>query len=243
MAGQLEGRVAVITGGTGALGRGVVRVFVEAGARVHVPWIVEEEREAMEGEIRGFPSGSVHLHRADLTDPASVDEFFAEVRRTGGRLDILVNGVGGFAMGRLEEADSGVWNRMMTLNATTAYLCTRAAVAAMGDGPGRIINVAAMPAVGRGADRMAAYSASKAAVLNLTLSLSRELLPRGITVNAVVPTTIDTPANRRSMPDADRSSWLAPQEIARVMRFLASDDASIVTGAALTLGREGSEEG
>lgn len=238
MADELKDRVAVITGGTGALGRGVVRVFAAAGARVHVPWVAEAERDAMEAEIRrGVIEGSVTLHRADVTDPEAVEAFFATVREAEGRLDILVNGVGGFAMAPLEEAGPDLWNRMMTLNATTAFLCSRAAAGAMEGGPGRIINVAAMPAVGRGAARMSAYAASKAAVLNLTLSLSQELRARGITVNAVVPTTIDTPANRESMPDADRSSWLLPEEIGGVMRFLASDDAAIVTGAALTLGR------
>jgi NAD(P)-dependent dehydrogenase (short-subunit alcohol dehydrogenase family) len=238
VADQLKDRVAVITGGTGALGRGVVRVFAAAGARVHVPWVAESERDAMEAEIRrGVIEGTVTLYRADVTDADSVGALFARIREAEGRLDILVNGVGGFAMAPLEEARPDLWTRMMVLNATSAYLCTRSAVEVMGEGPGRIINVAAMPAVGRGAPRMSAYSASKAAVLNLTLSLSQELRERGITVNAVVPTTIDTPANREAMPENDRSTWLLPEEIGRVMCFLASDDAAIVTGAALTLGR------
>lgn len=235
---DLQDRVAVITGGTGALGRGVVRIFAAAGARVHVPWVVEAEREALEAEIRrGVIPGSVTLHEADVSDAGAVESLFASVVDAEGRVDILVNGVGGFAMAPLEDTDPDLWDRMMTLNATTAYLCSRAAARSMEEGTGRIINVAAMPAVGRGAARMTAYAASKAAVLNLTLSLSQELRSRGITVNAVVPTTIDTPANREAMPEADRASWLLPEEIGRVMCFLASDDAAVVTGAALTLAK------
>jgi NAD(P)-dependent dehydrogenase (short-subunit alcohol dehydrogenase family) len=125
---------------------------------------------------------------------------------------------------------------MMAMNATSAFLCCKyAAPFLKASGSGRIVNVAAQPALGRGASNMSAYSASKTAVLNLTYSLSQELVRDGITVNAIVPSTIDTPANRASMPDADRSTWLAPEAIAGVIAFLASDAAGIVTGTAVNL--------
>lgn len=238
MRGVLEGRVALITGGTGALGRGVVRAFLEGGARVHVPWVVREELDPFRTALAEVPGADqVRLHEADVSDPRAVDALVEAVLARDGRLDVLVNGVGGFVAASLEETGPEDWNRMITLNATTAFLCSRAAAAAMPSGSGRIINVAALPAVDRGAARMSAYAASKAAVLNLTQSLSRELRSRGITVNAVVPTVIDTPANRESMSGTDRATWLQPLEIGRVMRFLASDDAAIVTGTAVMLAR------
>lgn len=237
----IDGRVAVITGGTGALGRAVVHAFVEAGVRIHIPWFDREEADAFEEELReryGSGGGGVRLREADLTDEASVADYFAEVGRSHGAPEILLNLAGGFAMDPLEETRLSTWAGMFSLNATSAFLCSRAAVPAMREASwGRIVNVAAMPALQRGAARMSAYAASKAAVLNFTYSLAAELRPDGITVNAVVPTTLDTPANRASMPEADRSKWIAPASVARVLRFLASDDAAIVTGSAIALGR------
>jgi NAD(P)-dependent dehydrogenase (short-subunit alcohol dehydrogenase family) len=125
---------------------------------------------------------------------------------------------------------------MLRLNATTAFLCCRAALPQMRSmGRGRIINVAAHPALSGEGANMSAYSASKAAVWNLTQSLAREVGGTGITINAVLPSIIDTGANREAMPDADRSRWLAPADIARVMSWLASDEAAIVSGSALRL--------
>jgi len=238
--GNLEGKVAVVTGGTGALGTGVVRVLARARAHVVVPWWSEAEVEPFQAamqEAGAMPR--VTLQRTNVTDAGDVDTLFHRVEESHGRLDILVNGVGGFAAAPLEETDLRLWERMISLNATSTLLCSRAATGAMGVGAGggRIINVSAMPAVNRGAAGMSAYAASKAAVLSLTQSLSKELRNRGITVNAVLPTTIDTPANREAMPDADQGSWLAPDEIGEVIRFLASEEGGIVTGAAITLGR------
>ena len=124
------------------------------------------------------------------------------------------------------------------MNATTAFLCSRAAVPLMKEsGGGRIVNVAALPAVDRGAKEMSAYAASKAAVLNLTYSLARELRSAAISVNAVAPEILDTPENRRSNPDADTSRWVHPSEAARVIAFLAGEHARVVTGNVLVLAR------
>lgn len=232
--GRLAGRVALVTGGTGALGRAVVQRLHADGAVVHVTWLSEAERDDFVAAHGG--SVPVTLHRADVTDAPSVDALFAEA----GPVDVLANVVGGFALAPLAETTPELWRKMLALNATTAFLCSRAAVAGMRRARrGRIVNVAAQPALGRGAASMSAYAASKAAVLNLTYSLSRELAPEGITVNAIVPSVIDTPANRAAMRDADRTKWLAPEEVAGVIAFLASDDAAIVTGSAVNLSREG----
>lgn len=226
---------ALITGGTGALGQWVVRAFLDRGHRVHVTWIDEDELEPLK-EFLGDDYERVQLHDVDLTEAEDVEELFEEIEEAGG-VKTLVNVAGGFAYGSIEETDAETWQRMLELNATTCFLCSRAAAAALKERgeSGHIVNVAAVPALDGGAAHMSAYSASKAAVLNLTQSFSDELVEDGITVNAIVPTTIDTPANREAMADADRSTWLPPEEIAEVIAFLTSEKARIVTGAAVTL--------
>jgi len=232
---SLKDRVALVTGGTGALGRAVVKHLVNSGARVHVPWIMPEEVEQLYAFL-GADATKVRLYQSDVTREDQVDALFANLDAQGGRLDILANIVGGFVYASLAETDAATWRKMLEMNATSAFLCCRAAVTLMQrNNWGRIVNVAAVPALGRGAASMSAYSASKAAVLNFTYSLSAELRPYGITANAIVPSIIDTPANRKSMPGADTKTWLNPAEIADVVGFLASDAAHIVTGSALNL--------
>jgi NAD(P)-dependent dehydrogenase (short-subunit alcohol dehydrogenase family) len=232
---ELAGKGVLVTGGTGALGTAVVHAFVDAGAHVTVSWVSERERDALLGGLG--PSGDrVRVERADVTDPESVATLCAASARPTGQLDVLAQLVGGFAFGPIAETDPKTWQRMLALNATSTFLCAREAVKRMRlQRRGRIVTVAAMPAVNRGAADMSAYAASKAAVLNLTQSLAKELVADGITVNAIVPTTIDTPANRAAMPDADASTWLAPSAIAEVVLWLASESAGIVTGTAVML--------
>ena len=238
MSQRLESRVAVVTGGTGALGRAVVRRLLAAGARVHTTWRTEAEVGELQHYL-GREAGKVALHEVDLTREKRVREIFDGIVQEGGRLDILCNIAGGFAMAALEETKLELWERMLALNATTAFVACRAAARHMRDRHyGRMVNVSAAPALERGAPRMSAYAASKAAVLNLTYSLARELGPAGITVNAIVPSILDTPQNRDAMPDADRSGWLSPDEVAEVAGFLVSDAAAIVTGTAVSLDRE-----
>jgi NAD(P)-dependent dehydrogenase (short-subunit alcohol dehydrogenase family) len=233
---ELKDRVALVTGGTGGLGRSVVKTFLEAGASVHVP-VFDENEVVMLADHLGDAVSAVTLHRGvDLTDSASVDTLFGAMPHPG----IVANLAGGFAMGAIDETDPGTWRRMLDLNATTAFLASRAAFPAMREaGFGRILNVSAFPALDRGAAKMSAYGAAKAAVLNLTHALAREGSDHGITANAVLPSIIDTPDNRDAMPGTDRASWLAPVEVARVLLFLASDAGGIVTGAAIPLQRGG----
>ncbi|MDH3495578.1 MAG: SDR family NAD(P)-dependent oxidoreductase [Gemmatimonadota bacterium] len=231
------GRNVLVTGGTGALGGAVVRAFAEAGAHVTVSWVSERERDALRDEL-GTAARAVRLVEADVTDADAVASLCAAAAEPDGRLEILVQLVGGFAFGPIDETDPKTWHKMLALNATSTFLCAREAVKLMkSHGHGRIVTVAAVPAVNRGAPSMSAYAASKAAVLNLTQSLSKELVGHGITVNAIVPTTIDTPANRAAMPDADRSTWLAPAAMAEVILWLAGDAAGIVTGTAVMLSK------
>lgn len=252
-------RIGVVTGGSGSLGRGVMEILVDRGWTLHVPWIHEEETETLDREL-GARMEAVHLTRCDVTDPDAVASFMETVATHHGGIELLCNLVGGFAMGSLEETDAGVWHRMMEMNATSAFLCTRAALpllrAGAGDGVSRrddggdhdtdryrtgnragasVVNVAALPPLQGAGSGMSAYTASKAAVVALTRALGEELRKDGIRVNAVAPEIIDTQANRDAMPDADRSTWLQPREIARVIASLADPDSAVVTGSVLEL--------
>ena len=232
----LKDRNVLVTGGTGALGTAVVQAFVHAGARVTVSWVVEAERDALREEL-GAAAKRVKLERADVTDPDAVAALCVTATEPTGRLDVLAQLVGGFAFAPITETDPKTWHKMIALNATSTFLCAREAVKCMRPHGGRIVTVAAVPAVARGAANMSAYAAAKAAVLNLTQSLSKEVVGDGITVNAIVPSTIDTPANRAAMPDADTSTWLAPAAIAEVVVWLAGEAAGIVTGTAVMLSK------
>lgn len=220
---DFSGLETVVTGGTGALGRAVVKRLLEAGAIVHVPVYVSSE-------LVGFP------HRDDAScrvyegvDLGSEDD----VDRLYGRVDSLhasVHVAGGFDMGPIENTSIDAWQHLLRMNATTCFLCCRAAARSFGERGGRIVNVAARPVMVPTA-QMGAYAASKAAVAALTTTLSEELASRGVWVNAVVPSIIDTPANREAMPDADYAAWPTPEAIAETIAFLASPQNSATRGA------------
>jgi NAD(P)-dependent dehydrogenase (short-subunit alcohol dehydrogenase family) len=220
---DFSGREAVVTGGTGALGRAVVGRLVAAGAEVHVPVFVADELE-------GFPyrdHDAVTLHEGlDLSCEADVARLYGATSS----LYASIHVAGGFAMGPISETALDTWNHLMRMNATTCFLCCREAVRAMAAREGRIVNVAARPVLVP-TPQMVAYSASKAAVAALTTSLAEELSESGIWVNAVVPSTIDTPANRAAMPDADHGAWPKPDEIAETITFLASPQNAVTRGA------------
>jgi NAD(P)-dependent dehydrogenase (short-subunit alcohol dehydrogenase family) len=221
-------RSAVVTGGTGGLGGAVVRAFLAGGDRVVVPWIVASESERMQERFAdALRAQQLVLIRADVADRDGA----AKVATAAGDFAVLVNGVGGFAMGPHHETDLGVWDHLYRLNVRAAAAMTLAALPVLfGRGGGAIVNVAANAALDPPAE-MGAYAASKAALIAFTRSLAREVASRGVRVNAVLPTTIDTPANRAAMPDADFSLWTTPDAIAAAIHWLASDAASAVRGA------------
>ena len=222
-------RNVVVTGGTGALGRAVVGAFLADGDRVVVPWLVPGEAEAARKAWSDeLGSGQLVLVEADVADePGALRAVEA-----AGDVAVLVNGVGGFAGGSpLDQTPLDDWDRMYRMNVRTAAACAHAALPKMrARKRGVIVNVASQAAFAPPAG-LAAYAASKAGVVALTKSLQEDVTALGIRVAAVVPTTIDTPANRAAMPKADFSAWTPPEKIAGVILWLASDAASTVRGA------------
>ncbi len=223
----------LVAGGTGGLGGAITLAFLSAGANVAVTHVVPGEYDALRS-ASGAASPRLEGHAADVTDAAVANAVVADIRARRGRLDVLVNAVGGFAGGQpLWEADAAALDRMLALNLRSGWALARAAAPVMlAMGRGAIVNVAAQAALVPPAG-LGAYTASKAAAIALIASLAADLKGTGVRANSILPSIIDTPANRRSMPDADFSKWPKPEEIARVVLFLCGDDAKLVNGAAI----------
>jgi NAD(P)-dependent dehydrogenase (short-subunit alcohol dehydrogenase family) len=215
----------LVTGGTGGLGAAVTQAFLDGGWRVVVPWIAERELERVQAHDR------LELVRADLFDP---DAVAAAVETAGPSLRAAVNLVGGFAIhDRVHETPIETFEEQLRLNLRPTYLvCAAALPVLLAAGGGAIVCVSSR-AARQPFPGAAGYVVSKAAVLALVDALDAEYRKDRIRVNAVLPSVIDTPANRSSMPDADFDTWVAPEEIARVIRFLCSDEASVTSGAHL----------
>jgi len=230
---DLKGKVIVVTGAVGNLGRATVDVVRSAGAAVVA---VDRSQERLDEvyAASGQPADMLLCGGTDLAREDSVQSVVKVALDRFGRIDGLVNTVGGFRGGKtLCEEDLATWDAMMTMNLRTTLLACRAVVPVMiGQGGGAIVNISAGAALS-GPARLAAYSASKAAVLRLSESLAGETKAKGVRVNAVMPGTIDTPQNREAMPNADTSKWVRPEHIATVIAFLLSDAACAVTGAAV----------
>ncbi len=223
----MNGKVIVITGALGALGQVVAKEALARGARV-------AGIDHAASQVTATPE-RIELGGVDLTDAAQAKKAIDAAASHFGKLDALVNIAGGFAFETVADGDPKTWQRMYALNVTTALNASRAAIPYLAaSSAARIINIGAMGALQAGAG-MGAYAASKAGVHRLTEALAAEHKGK-ITVNAVLPSIIDTAANRASMPSADFSKWVAPKELADVILFLASDAASAVTGVLLPVG-------
>jgi NAD(P)-dependent dehydrogenase (short-subunit alcohol dehydrogenase family) len=225
----MQDRVVMVTGGFGTLGRVVAQAFESHGARV-----AAVDRGAIPpADSFGAGGRLLKLDNVDLTQYPQATTAVQKVTAHFGRLDVLVNIAGGFVWQTLADGDPENWDRMYAINLKTAVMASKAALPALlQSGAGRVINIGAGAAAKAGAG-MGAYTASKSGVQRLTESLAEELKDRGVTVNAVLPGIIDTAQNRADMPKADHSRWVAPEAIADVILFLASDAARAVTGAAI----------
>jgi NAD(P)-dependent dehydrogenase (short-subunit alcohol dehydrogenase family) len=222
---DFSNRHVVVTGGTGALGVAVVGALLEAGATCHVPWLAEKEAEqfAHRGHKR-----VVLIGHSNVSDEESVARLYGGVERLWASIHL----VGGFAMSPVAKTDKAALMQQIEMNLVTCFLCCRAAVNRMaGNQEGRIVNVAARPALEwRSGAGMAAYTASKAGVAALTAALAEEVAKDGILVNAVAPSIMDTAANRAAMPKADYTAWPKVEEVAQTILFLASPDNRVSRG-------------
>ena len=220
----MDGKVVVVTGASGALGKVVAEVALARGARV-----AGVDHSPAQSEATG---NRIDFGGVDLTDATQAGKAIDDAASHFGRIDVLINLAGGFAFEAIAEGDPKTWQRMYALNVLTTLNASRSAIPYLStSGTGRIVNVGAVGAL-QAAGGMGAYAASKAGVHRLTEALAAEWKGK-ITVNAVLPSTIDTPANRASMPKADFGKWVTGEELANVILFLASDAASAVTGALL----------
>jgi NAD(P)-dependent dehydrogenase (short-subunit alcohol dehydrogenase family) len=227
--------VALVAGGTGALGRAVSLAFLEEGAAVAVTYRQPSELETLQKEA-GSAASRIDAFSTDVTSDSSVHELVAAIMAKHARLDVLVNAVGGYAAGSpLWETDPQVFDQQFASNFRAGLMLARSAVPAMlKAGRGAIVNVASKAAVDHAA-ASAAYAASKSAAVAMIDSLAADLKGTGVRANSILPTIIDTEANRKAMPNADFSKWPKAQEIARVILFLCSDDAKLIHGASITV--------
>jgi NAD(P)-dependent dehydrogenase (short-subunit alcohol dehydrogenase family) len=219
----------VITGASGNLGRALVEVFAARDAQLV---LLDRQRDLLEATF-GPEGGKLYLP-TDLLNPAAVEAAAKAAVDRFGRIDVLCNIAGGFRMGSpVHETSDADWSFLLDINARTLLHAARAVVPRMlSQGGGKIVNVGAFAAQ-KGVANMGAYVASKSAVIRLTETMATELRNHNINVNCVLPTVIDTPENRKSMPDADPRKWVAPADLANVIAFLASDAARAIHGAAI----------
>ncbi|HMW02138.1 MAG TPA: SDR family oxidoreductase [Acidobacteriota bacterium] len=227
--------ITLITGGTGGLGQAVTQAFLQRGDRVIVTWSSERGRDELR-QLTDSQSVDLTLLPANVTDEASVNALFSRIEQDFQRLDNTVHLVGGFAGGlSVAETSLETFDHMVAMNFKSAFLVLRAAAALMqSQRSGHIVTVASRSAI-QVAPGIGVYAASKAALVALTQTLALELGPFGINANVVLPGTIDTPANRRAMPDADPAAWTKPERIAQTILTLCSPTLSGVNGVAIPI--------
>jgi len=230
---DFTGKIALVTGGTGGLGSEVTLAFLGANASVAITYNSDNSMKRLETKI-GTNSKNIFSIKKDLKKEDNVQNLVSDVVQKFGKIDILANVIGGYIAGKpVTEIEEKDWDEMVTLNLKTAFLLSKHVVKQMAkQGNGKIIHVAARPGLkGTGFD--AAYVASKSGVIRLVESLSEEVKAKGINVNFILPSIIDTEENRKAMPNADYGKWVKPEDIAKTILFLASEDSRQINGAAI----------
>lgn len=230
---DFTGKVVLVTGGSGGLGIEVGHAFLKTGASLVLTYYSDNSLPILKSKI-GDSLKNVVLLRGDFKREEDSKTLVSEVLKKFGKIDVLANVVGGYIAGKpVTEIAEKEWDEMMTLNLKTAFLLSKHVVAQMiKQGSGKVIHVAARPGL-KGTGYDAAYVASKSGVLRLVESLSEEVKAKGINVNCILPSIIDTEENRIAMPGADYAKWVKPSEIAKVILFLSSDDSKPINGAAI----------
>ena len=233
MSWNMQGKVALVAGGTGGLGKAVTLAFLSCGAHVVVTYVRQDEFAILQSEARER-SSSLSGYSVDVTDDEAVRAVVEAIVPAHRRIDILVNTVGGYVGGaKLWATDPKVFSQMFDLNVRSGYLLARNVVPVMlKQGVGAIVNIAAKAAYDHAAGA-SVYAASKAAAVAMIDSLAEDLRGTNVRVNSILPSIIDTSANRRAMPNADFSKWPKPEEIARVILFLCSEEARLIHGASI----------
>ncbi len=230
-----DGRIAVVTGATGALGKVITKMLLQRGMQV-VSTYKNEGPQKQLLDFLGELKNNLTSIEADVTVEKDVEALFAKTIEKHGRVDVLLNIVGTYKGGNeINNTSESEWDIMMNVNLKSAFLCTKAALQHMiRQNYGKIVSVAARPAIEkRYRVKSGAYAVSKAGVVVLTETVAEEVKKYDINVNAIMPSTIDTPDNRKSMPQADFSKWVSPEEIANVIQYLISEDSKITSGAAV----------
>jgi NAD(P)-dependent dehydrogenase (short-subunit alcohol dehydrogenase family) len=230
MAYDFSGKVVLITGGTGALGRAVAQAFGTSNATTVVTYIIEEEREDVKSKIKTI----AELVKADITKEDQAKKLVSHVIKTYDRIDVLVNVVGGYLGGKtVAELDETEWDKMMSMNLKSAFLISKHVIPLMVAAKhGKIVHISSRTGLkSDGYD--SAYSASKSGLIRLVESISEEVKEHGINVNCILPSTIDTEANRNAMPNSDFSKWVKTEDLANLVLFLCSDEAKVINGAAI----------
>ncbi len=228
---NFKDKVVVITGGTGGLGSAVTSAFLQAGAKVFVTYRSEQEFDALKASVNAH--AALTGIKTNVLDEASVKAMVQQAARFG-RLEVLVNLVGGYWGGvPIAEMSLEQWNKMIDLNLKSAFLCCKHVLPLMmQQNAGRIINIGSKGGL-QGGEGISAYGASKAGLINFTLSLAAEGKRHNITANTVIPGIIDTPANRQAIPGANFDEWVKPEALARIILFLSSEEAQAITGATI----------
>lgn len=230
---SMQNRIVIVSGAAGYLGRAVVKAFLDQGATVCA--IDHREGRTSSLALDVGVSGKLEIFdNFDLADREVVSKLIDTVHNRVGKVNILINTVGGFTMGeRVFELSEATWQRMLSINVTSFINLSRAFVPDLLEkGKGKVVTIGAGASL-KGGAKTGAYAASKAALLRLTESMAAELMSNDIQVNCVLPGTIDTPNNRKEMPNADFSKWVTPEKVAQVILFLASPESDAITGSAI----------
>jgi NAD(P)-dependent dehydrogenase (short-subunit alcohol dehydrogenase family) len=227
---DFSGKIVLITGGTGALGRAVAQAFGTLNATTVVTYIIDEEMEDVKTKIKTI----AELVKADIAKEDQAKKLVSHVINTYDRIDVLVNVVGGYLGGKsVAELDETEWDKMMNMNLKSAFLISKHVIPLMVSAKhGKIVHISSRTGLkSDGYD--SAYSASKSGLIRLVESISEEVKEHGINVNCILPSTIDTEANRKAMPNSDFSKWVKTEDLANVVLFLCSDEAKVINGAAI----------